>query len=209
MELKLIDVIANKELSRKSAPKLFCLKDIRLDIIKDVIHWQRNLSRAGTHKVKTISEIRGTTAKPFRQKGTGNARQGSKRVTQFRGGATVFGPVPRTHNTKLPKKIRKLGLVNSIAFHVKNKTIDLINEPKLNKAETKKLAHIIDDCKKKILFIVSSETDNNFLKSIRNLKNINFLKAEGANVYDIMNHDKLYVTETAIKKIEERINNAK
>jgi len=208
MELKLIDIISSKELSKKTIPALFSIKEIRLDIIKDVMQWQRNKARAGTHKVKTISEIRGTTAKPYRQKGTGNARQGSRRATQFRGGATVFGPTPRTHNTNLPKKVRRLGLINSIAFHVKNNSVDLISEPKLTKPETKKISHINGDAKSKILFIVSSDTDQNFLKSINNLKNINFLKAEGANVYDIMNHDKLYITEAAITKLEERVSNA-
>jgi large subunit ribosomal protein L4 len=209
MELKLIDIISNTEVSKKSAPKFMVLKEIRFDIIKSVIIWQQNKARAGTHKVKTISEISGTTAKPYRQKGTGNARQGSRRATQFRGGATVFGPVPRTHNTKLPKKIKRLGLINSLAYHVKNKSLDLINDPKFDKPDTKKINHITDNNKSKILFIVTSETDQNFVKSIKNLKNINFLKAEGANVYDIMNHDKLYITESAINKLEERVSNAK
>ena len=131
MELKIIDFANNKELETRKLSSLFNIKEIRLDLIKKVILWQQNKARSGNHKVKVISEIRGTTAKPFRQKGTGNARQGSRRSVHMRGGSTIFGPVVRAHNTKLPKKVRRLGLINSIAFHVNNKSVSLIKEPEI------------------------------------------------------------------------------
>jgi len=209
MEVKLIDILTQKEVSKKKVASLFDLKDIRLDIIKSVILWQQNKARSGNHKTKTISEIRGTTAKPFRQKGTGNARQGSRRSAQFRGGATIFGPVVRSHDTKLPKKVRRLGLINSIAYHVKNGSIELISEPKMAKASTKQVAKALNDNKGKALFIYTADTDKNFVNSVANLKDTNCLNSDGANVYDIMNHDKVYVTEAAFDKIEKRLADAK
>ena len=92
--------------------------------------------------MKTISEISGTTAKPYRQKGTGSARQGSRRATQFRGGSTVFGPVVRSHATKLPKKVRRLGLLNSVAYHINNGSLECIAEPKLKKPSTRSCSKI-------------------------------------------------------------------
>ncbi len=207
MEVKVIDFFTGKEVAQKKVSKLFAVKDIRFDLIKDVILWQQNKARSGNHKVKTISEISGTTAKPFRQKGTGNARQGSRRATQMRGGATVFGPVVRTHNTKLPKKIRRLGLINALAYRLKEDSIQLISEPKLKKPAAKEVAQKIDQQKNKNLFIYSKDTDKNFLLSTYNLKNSDNLAVEGANVYDIMNHDKIYVTDNAFEQIQQRLSN--
>ncbi|MFZ8865266.1 MAG: 50S ribosomal protein L4 [Rickettsiales bacterium] len=209
MELKLIDILTQKEVSKRKISDIFVIKDIRFDIIKSVILWQQNKARCGNHKTKTISEISGTTAKPFKQKGTGNARQGSRRSAQFRGGATIFGPVVRTHNTDLPKKVRKLGLLNSIAYHVNAGSIEIISEPKMAKPSTKKLAESINIKEAKTLIIYSSETEKNFLQSVSNLKNTNILNSDGANVYDIMNHDKLYISETAMNKLENRLVNGK
>lgn len=209
MELKLIDILTQKEVSKRRISDIFVIKDIRFDIIKSVILWQQNKARCGNHKTKTISEISGTTAKPFKQKGTGNARQGSRRSAQFRGGATIFGPVVRTHNTDLPKKVRKLGLLNSIAYHVNAGSIEIISEPKMAKPSTKKLAKSININEAKTLIIYSAETEKNFLQSVSNLKNTNILNSDGANVYDIMNHDKLYILETAMNKLENRLVNGK
>lgn len=209
MELKLIDILTQKEVSKRKISDIFVIKDIRFDIIKSVILWQQNKARCGNHKTKTISEISGTTAKPFKQKGTGNARQGSRRSAQFRGGATIFGPVVRTHNTDLPKKVRKLGLLNSIAYHVNAGSIEIISEPKMAKPSTKKLAESINIKEAKTLIIYSSETEKNFLQSVSNLKNTNILNSDGANVYDIMNHDKLYISEAAMNKLENRLVNGK
>jgi len=209
MEIKLIDIFTQKEVSKKKIASLFEIKEIRLDIIRSVILWQQNRARSGNHKTKTISEISGTTAKPFKQKGTGNARQGSKRAAQHRGGSTIFGPVVRSHDTKLPKKVRRLGLINSIAYHVKNGSIELISEPKIAKPSTKKVVEALKDLTKKNLFICTSETDENFLNSVVNVKNANILNSDGANVYDIMNNDKIYITESAMDKIEKRLTDAK
>lgn len=209
MEVKIIDIFTRKEVASKKISKSLFDSEVRKDIIKDVIIWQLNKARSGNHKVKTISEISGTTAKPFRQKGTGNARQGSKRSAHHRGGSTTFGPVVRSHATKLAKKIRKLGLLSSLSYHYKNKSIEIVQEPKITKVSTKKLSSAIDYQNSKTLFIYSEKTDKNFLLSINNIKNTNHLHINGANVYDIMNHNKIYVTDSALDVIEKRLVNEK
>ena len=209
MKVKIIDIFTNKEVSSKEVSSLLSSSEVRKDIIKQVVCWQLNKARSGNHKVKTISEIRGTTAKPFKQKGTGNARQGSKRSVQFRGGATAFGPVVRTHNTKLPKKVRKLGLISSLSYHFQNKSITIIAEPKLDKISTSSLNSVINNKDKKSLFIYSEKTDKNFLLSLRNIKNSNYLHSNGANVYDIINHDQIYLVDSALDVIEKRLVNDK
>ena len=209
MELKLIDILTKEEVSTRKLGDIFSLEDIRFDIIKSVILWQQNKARFGNHKTKTISEIRGTTAKPFKQKGTGSARQGSRRSAQFRGGATIFGPVVRTHNTKLPKKVKKLGLLNAIAYHLKGGTLQLVTEPRIEKPSTKEVANAVGTKDAKTLIIYSSETQKGFLQSVSNLKNTNILHSDGANVYDIMNHDRLYISETAFNKLESRFADGK
>jgi large subunit ribosomal protein L4 len=206
MKVKIIDIFTNKHIADKEVSAKISSAEVRKDIIKQVVYWQLNKARTGNHKVKTISEISGTTAKPFKQKGTGNARQGSKRATQFRGGATTFGPVVRTHNTKLPKKVRKLGLISSLSYHFQNKTITVISEPKLEKVTTSSLGKILD-VSKKSLFIYSEKTDKNFLLSLRNIKNTDHLHSDGANVYDIINHDHIYLIDTALDIIEKRLAN--
>ncbi len=204
MQVKYIDLLENKELGDKKLAEVFNIKEIRFDLIKRVIFWQRNKARSGNHKVKTISEISGTTAKPFKQKGTGNARQGSKRSAHMRGGSTAFGPVVRDHSTKLQKKVRRLGLISSISYHIQNKTLEIIKEPKLEKAVTKEVARIFNK-KQKTLVIYSSETDDNFLLSSKNVKDVNLLHSDGANVYDIMNNERVLVTEKALELIEKRL----
>ena len=207
MKVKILDVFTNKEIETKDVSKSIFDAEVRKDIIRQVIIWQLNKARSGNHKVKTISEISGTTAKPFRQKGTGNARQGSKRAAHHRGGSTAFGPVVRSHATKLPKKVRKLGLLSSLSYHFQNKTVSFIKDPKLDKIQTKEVAKIVDSEKNKTLFIYSDNTDKNFLLSLVNIKNVNHLHLNGINVYDIMNHNKIYITDSALENIEKRLVN--
>jgi len=107
-----------------------------LNVIKSVINWQLARRRSGNHKVKTVSEVRGTTAKPFKQKGTGRARQGSLRSVQMRGGGVIFGPVVRDHGFKLNKKVRKLALNSALSYLINEKRIKVIKDPKFTKPET-------------------------------------------------------------------------
>lgn len=177
----------------------------RQDVLARVIHWQLAKRRAGTHKTKGISEISGTGKKPYKQKGTGSARQGSLRSPQFRGGARIFGPVVRDHGYSLNKKIRRLGL--RMALSAKAASGDLLildNAPSLDKTKqvVEKLATLELT---NSLFILHNTNDNSFAQAAANVKNVDVLPSIGANVYSIMKRKKLVLTQEAVKELEARL----
>lgn len=177
----------------------------RQDVLARVIHWQLAKRRAGTHKTKGISEISGTGKKPYKQKGTGSARQGSLRSPQFRGGARIFGPVVRDHGYSLNKKIRRLGL--RMALSAKAASGDLLildNTPSLDK--TKQLVEKLATLElTNSLFILQNTNDNSFAQAAANVKNVDVLPSIGANVYSIMKRKKLVLTQEAVKELEARL----
>ena len=180
--------------------------EIRADILTRMINWQRAKRRAGTHKVKTIGEIRGTTAKPWRQKGSGRARAGSRRATQFRGGATVFGPVVRDHSHKLPKKVRKKALCMALSAKCADGKLIVLDEAKLKDAKTRNLAGRLAKLGwDSVLIIDGPELDENFVRAAANLPRVDVLPQQGANVYDILRRDTLVLTRDAVKHLEERL----
>lgn len=180
--------------------------EVRKDILRRVVRWQLAKRQAGTHKTKTISEIRGTTAKPFNQKGTGRARQGSNYSAQMRGGATMFGPVVRSHSHSLPKKIRALGLRSALSEKKASNNLVIVKDIKCAEIKTSKLSKSLEGLGNKRMLIIDGDVfDEKFAKSAANLKNIQLLPAIGANVYDILRNDTLVLTESAVKKLEERL----
>ncbi|MDR3126543.1 MAG: 50S ribosomal protein L4 [Rickettsiales bacterium] len=175
-------------------------------VVSRVVKWQLAKRRAGTHSTKTVSEISGTTRKPFAQKGTGRARQGSLRSPQMRGGAVSFGPVPRSHAYSLPKKIRALALKMAMSAKAAEKKLTVIDSEKLENAKTKDLRSKLDAMKlSKVLFIGGAELDHNFKLAIRSIPNADALPTIGANVYDIIRHDVLVLTKDAVAAINERL----
>ncbi len=136
---------------------------MRKDILARMVNYQRAKKRSGNHKTKTIGEIRGTTAKPWNQKGTGRARAGSRRATQFRGGQTVFGPVVRSHNISLNKKVRKLALKTALSSKQASGNLLVLDEAKLGVTKTKDLARSLSEIGlKSALIVLGSEVDQNF-----------------------------------------------
>jgi large subunit ribosomal protein L4 len=186
--------------------EIFGLTPIRPDILSRVIHWQLAKRRAGTHKTKGVSEISGTGKKPYKQKGTGNARQGSLRSPQFRGGATIFGPVVRSHGYSLNKKIRKLGLKMALSDRAQLQQVivldDLPNTPIKTKDAAQSLAQLGI---KNALFIVPNAGNDNFLQAVRNIPHIDVIPVCGANVYSIMGRHTLVLTKDSLKELEERL----
>ena len=179
---------------------------VRRDILARMVNWQRAKRRAGTHKTKTVSEIRGTTAKPFRQKGTGRARQGSLRSAQMRGGATTFGPVVRDHGHKLPKKVRKMALRCALSSKLADGKLILLDEAKLAESKTGDLASRIDGFGlKSVLIIDGPELDGGFVRAAANIPNVDVLPQQGANVYDILRAEKLVLTKAAVDRLTERL----
>lgn len=179
---------------------------VRKDLLHRMVEWQRAKAQSGTHKTKTISEISGTTKKPFKQKGSGNARQGSLRSAQMRGGSTIFGPVVRSHAVGLQKKVRKLALKVALSSKQKDGTLFIIDNVAIKSPKTKAIA----DAFKKIgwdapLIIDGATVNEEFAKAARNIKFVDVLPQQGANVYDILRHKQLVLTKDAVKALEERL----
>ena len=179
---------------------------VRRDILARVVNWQLAKRRSGTHKTKGISEISGTTKKPYKQKGTGRARQGSLRSPQFRGGAVIFGPVVRDHGFGLQKKVRQLGLKTALTAKQKEGKLVVLDKAALKDAKTSALAKQFAAFGwTSVLIIDGPELDQNFARAARNLPGIDVLPQQGANVYDIMRRDTLVVTRDAVQHLEARL----
>jgi large subunit ribosomal protein L4 len=179
---------------------------LRRDILARVVNWQLAKRRAGTHKAKGISDISGTTKKPYKQKGTGRARQGSLRSPQFRGGAVIFGPVVRSHEFDLQKKVRKLGLKIALSAKQAEGKLIVIDEARVGEAKTKVLRARLDALGwESVLIIDGAAVDEGFARAARNLPKVDVLPQLGANVYDILRRDTLVLTRDAVQSLEARL----
>jgi large subunit ribosomal protein L4 len=179
---------------------------VRTDILARMVNWQLAKRRAGTHKTKGLGEVSGTTKKPYKQKGTGRARQGSLRAPQFRGGGVVFGPVVRSHAHELPKKVRKLALKTALSSKLTDGKLVVIDEAKLADGKTKTLsAKFAKLGWSSALIIDGPEVDIAFARAARNLPNVDVLPQQGANDYDILRRDTLVLTREAVKHLEARL----
>ena len=179
---------------------------IRRDILARVVNWQLAKRRAGTHKTKGISEIRGTTKKPYKQKGTGRARQGSLRSPQFRGGGRIFGPVVRSHAFDLQRKVRRLGLKIALSAKQDEGKLVVIDTAHVGEAKTKVLrARLAALGWNSALIIDGSVVEENFARAARNLPRVDVLPQQGANVYDILRRDTLVLTREAVRHLEARL----
>jgi large subunit ribosomal protein L4 len=203
MKLDVVDFDANSVGSVELPDEIFAVAP-RADIIARVIHWQLAKRRAGTHKVKGMGEVSGTTRKPFKQKGTGNARQGSLRAPQFRTGGAVHGPVVREHGYSLNKKVRRLGLLSALSQKAAaGKLIVLDTVGALDK--TKDVAARVKSFGWKSALLVDAAVEENFGRASRNVKGLDVLPVVGANVYDIIRHDILVITKAAVEGLKERL----
>jgi large subunit ribosomal protein L4 len=177
----------------------------REDIMARVVHWQLAKRRAGTHRVKSLKDVSGTTKKPYKQKGTGNARQGSLRSPQFRGGGVVHGPVVRDHGYSLPKKVRQLGLISALSQKARDGKLVVI-ETIDGEGKTAALAKQVKALGwSSALVVDGTAVDAGFLRAARNIPGLDVLPTIGANVYDILNHDVLAVTRAGVEALKERL----
>jgi len=206
MKINVIDISSKASGTTNLSDAVFGLEP-RKDILHRTVVYQLAKKRAGTHKVKNRAEITATTKKMYKQKGTGSARHGSKKVPQFRGGGRAFGPHPRDHSIKLTKKFRKLALRHALSSKLKDGNIIILSEAKLSKPKTsllvKNLQKLAVDS---ALFIDAKEFDKNFELATMNIPNIDILPVQGINVYDMLKRDKLFITKAALKEIEGRLN---
>ena len=173
-------------------------------VLFDAVIAQRASLRQGNHKVKNRSEVAGGGRKPWRQKGTGRARQGSIRSPQWRGGGIVFGPTPRSYSFKLPKKVRRLALKSALSAKVVEQNFLVLDALTLAAPKTKEFTKILKDLslEKKSLF-VTADLDENVALSARNIPGVTVLTASGINVLDLLGHEKVVFTKAAVEKVEE------
>lgn len=173
-------------------------------VLHEAVVMQRASLRFGNHKVKGRSEVRGGGRKPWKQKGTGRARQGSIRSPQWVGGGVVFGPTPRSYSYKLPKKVRRLAIKSALSAKVIDQDIIVLDALTLNAPKTKEFAAILNNLKvdRKAL-VVAPSYDDNVALSARNIPGVKFVAADGINVLDVLTYDKLIITKEAVQKVEE------
>lgn len=173
-------------------------------VVFDAIIMQRASLRQGTHKVKNRSEVSGGGRKPWRQKGTGRARQGSIRSPQWRGGGIVFGPTPRSYSYKLPKKVRRSAIKSALSSKVQDNNLIVLEDLTLDAVKTKEMAAILKglSVEKKAL-IVTADANEAVALSARNIPGVTVVEANGINVLDVVNHEKLLITKAAVEKVEE------
>ena len=173
-------------------------------VLFDAVVAQRASLRQGNHKVKNRSEVAGGGRKPWRQKGTGRARQGSIRSPQWRGGGVVFGPTQRSYAYKLPKKVRRLALKSALSAKVLEQNFLVLDALTINAPKTKDFKAVLTalEINKKALF-VTAEVNENVILSARNIPGVTVVAADGINVFDLLGHDKVVFTQDAVKKVEE------
>lgn len=196
----------NQVISEVSLTEEIYGQAIRADILHSVVNWQRAKRQKGTHKTKGLSEVSGTGKKPYKQKGTGNARLGTLRAPQCRGGAIIFGPVVRSHAFDLPKKVRKLGLKIALSSKLADQKLIIIDRAVLSEPKTALLNSKLKNFNARSILLIDGNTiDNNFMRAAENLINIDVLPTIGANVYDILKHDVVILTTEALSALEERL----
>ncbi len=205
MKLDVTTLEAKKAGSIDLADSVFGLEP-RSDILHRMVTWQLAKRRSGTHRSQTRAEVQGSTKKFVKQKGTGGARHGNRKVPQFRGGAKAFGPKPRSHNIGLPKKVRALALKHALSAKAASGELIVLDQAKLKEARTAQLAKATKKLGWKLALVIDgSEMDKNFAKAAQNLRNIHVLPSQGANVYDILHCNQLVLTKAAVEQLEVRL----
>jgi large subunit ribosomal protein L4 len=206
MELK-VKTLAGKAAGTVTVSDAVFGLEPRPDILQRMVRYQLAKRQAGTHKAKTRGEVKATSKKMYRQKGTGSARHGNKAAPQFRGGGKAFGPVVRSHAIDLPKKVRALALKHALSAKAKADALVVLDDLTASDAKTKALqAQFADLNLSSALIIGGAEIETNFSQAVRNIRGIDVLPIQGINVYDILRCDTLVLTKAAVESLEERFN---
>ena len=178
--------------------------EVKSAVLHDVVKMQLAKRRAGTACVKNRSDVKGSTRKLFRQKGTGRARRGDIKSPLLRGGGVVFGPHPRSYAYDLPKKVRQLALKMALSSKLKNNNLTILDDITLDGIKTKNFVAVMEALEARKALIVISEENRNLVLSARNVPGVKVLKAEGLNVYDILRYDDLLLVPSSVRSIEGR-----
>src|SRR3954447_759762 len=205
MDLK-ITTLGGKDAGKVELSEAIFGLDPRQDILQRVVRWELAKRQQGTHQAKGRADIARTGAKMYKQKGTGRARHSSARAPQFRGGGKAHGPVARSHEHELPKKVRALGLKLALSAKAKASSLIVVDELTLAEAKTKTLAaNLAKLGLTNALVIAGAEVDENFSRAAANIRNIDVLPVQGINVHDILRRGTLVLSRAAVEAIEERL----
>jgi large subunit ribosomal protein L4 len=204
MQIDIVNIEGQKVGNLELADAVFGA-EVKEHLLWEVVKAQRAARRAGTHSTKTRANVRGGGKKPFKQKGTGNARQGSTRAPNYVGGGKVFGPHPRDYSYTVPKKVRRAALACALSLRALEKKLVVLDVLTFDAPKTKRLAGILKALGVPSAVVVDGKDNVQLSKSARNLPRSKYLPPEGLNVYDILDHAGLVITAGAIKQIEARV----
>jgi large subunit ribosomal protein L4 len=200
-KIAVFDINRNQVSEREIADIVFN-EDVKGYLIHDMVRYQLAKRRQGTHKTKTRSEVAGGGKKPYKQKGTGNARQGCIRAPHYVGGGTAFGPTPRDYSFKLNRKVKKAALRSALSVRFKDEKLTVLNELEVEKVSTRGFAEILKRFELANVLVVIDEANAKVELSARNIPGVKVLRADGVNVYDVMKHTNLVLTEGAVTRLE-------
>jgi large subunit ribosomal protein L4 len=210
VKLDVITLDAAKAGQIELSDDIFGIEEIRADILQRCVVWQLAKRRAGTHKIKTRNEVARTGKKMYKQKGTGGARHGSRKAAQFVGGAKTHGPVVRSHEIDLPKKVRALALRHALSAKAKDGSLVVLDSAQLAAPKTAALrVQLTKLGLKNALVIAGPEVDTNLKLAARNIPHLDVLPNAGLNVYDVLRHHTLVLTRAAVEAIEARFTDEK
>lgn len=204
MQIDVVDIEGKKVGQIDLSDEVFATK-VKETLLWEAVKAQQAAKRAGTHATKTREFVRGGGKKPYRQKGTGNARQGSSRSPNFVGGGKVFGPHPRSYEYTLPRKVKKAALASALSLRAQEKKLVVVDTLALEAPKAKRMAGVLKALGFSSALVVDAKGNQNLAKSIRNLAAHACLPPEGLNVYDILNHGGLVIAKDAIKAVEARV----
>jgi large subunit ribosomal protein L4 len=204
MQIDVVNLEGQKVGQMDVADAVFATK-VKESLLWEAVKSQQAAKRKGTHATKTRMHVRGGGRKPFRQKGTGNARQGSTRAPNHVGGGKVFGPHPRSYEYTLPKKVKKAALASALSLRAQEKKLVVVDKLAFEAPKAKRLLSVLKTLGFDSALVVDAKGNQNLLKSIRNLASHSCLPPEGLNVYDILNHGGLVIAKDAVKAVEARV----
>ncbi len=176
--------------------------EVNEHLLWEVVKWQRAKRRAGTHSTRTVAQVHGTNKKPYRQKGTGNARQGSMKAHQMVGGGRAFGPHPRDYEYAIPKKVKKGALRSALSLRVKEQKVIVLDGFAVDGGKTKLVAAALAKLGAGKALIVDGKSNANLVRGAKNLPKAKWIAPEGLNVYDVLDHETLVITSDSAKQVE-------
>ena len=204
MQIDVVNMEGEKVGQMELADEVFGCK-VREHLLWEMVKAQQAARRAGTHSTLTRKFVRGGGKKPYRQKGTGNARQGSTRSPNFVGGGKVFGPHPRDYEYTLPRKVKKAALASALSLRAQEKKLVIVERLVIETPKTKRMAGVLKALGVDSAVVVDGKDNGNLVKSVRNLSTCTCLPPEGLNVYDILMHSGLVIAKDVVKAVEARI----